>query len=86
MDGIRKVINEMFRVCKNRGLVVISDLRENGKNAGEHEHDSEELLRKIEKCVSMHAGSVRKIRTKHNMIFICRKSAAKSVAAHEEAT
>lgn len=75
MDSIRKVIDEMFRVCKMRGLVVISDLRENGKNAGEHVPDTEELLRKIEKSVSEHAKSVRKVRAKHNMIFICRKSA-----------
>ncbi len=67
MNGIGKAISEMFRVCKDSGLVIISDLRDN-------EPESGRLLRKTEKCLTSRAKTVRKIRTKHNMLFICRKA------------
>lgn len=66
MNGIGKAIREMFRVCKDRGLVIISDLHDNEPGSGE-------LLRKIEKLVAGRAKNVRTIRTKHNTVFICRK-------------
>jgi len=69
MDGIGKAIREMFRVCKNRGLVIISDLHDNEPGSGE-------LLRKIEKLVAGRAKTIRKVRTKHNLIFICRNTGA----------
>lgn len=75
MDSIRKVIDEMFRVCHKKGLVLISDLYENGQKAGEHESDNDELLIKIEKILTKFTKSIRKIRTKHNMMFICKKQA-----------
>jgi ubiquinone/menaquinone biosynthesis C-methylase UbiE len=67
MDGIGKAIREMFRVCKSSGLVIISDLQDN-------EAGSCELLRKIEKLVASRAKTVRKIKTKHNLVFICRNT------------
>ncbi len=66
MNGIGRAISEMFRVCKDRGLVIISDLCDK-------EPESGELLQKIEKFVAGCAKTVRTIRTKHNMVFICRK-------------
>ena len=69
MDGIGKAIREMFRVCKNRGLVIISDLHDNEPGSGE-------LLRKIERLVAGRAMTVRKVRTKHNLVLICRNTGA----------
>ncbi len=67
MDGIGKAVREMIRVCKNNGRVIISDLRDN-------EPESGKLLRKIEKCLMSRAKTIHKVRTKHNMIYICRKA------------
>ena len=69
MGGIGKAIKEMFRVCKNGGLVIISDLLDNEPGSGE-------LLRKIEKLVTGRAKTFRKVKTKHNVVFICRTTGA----------
>ncbi len=66
MDGIGKAISEMFRVCRDRGLVIISDLHDNAPG-------SADLLRKIETLAAGRAKTVRRVRTKHNTVFICRK-------------
>jgi len=66
MNRIGKAIGEMFRVCKDRGLVIISDLHDNEPGSGE-------LLRKIGKLTAGRAKTIRTIRTKQNMVFICRK-------------
>ena len=71
MDNIRTVIREMFRVCNKGGLVVISDLTENGEGA-----DACELLASVKRQCAAYAKTVRTIRTKHNTIYVCRKQVA----------
>ncbi len=66
MNGIGTAISEMFRVCRDRGLVIISDLHDNAPG-------SVELLRKIETLAAGRAKTVRRITTKHNTVFICKK-------------
>ncbi|MDA8422759.1 MAG: class I SAM-dependent methyltransferase [Nitrospiraceae bacterium] len=66
MNGVGKAISEMFRVCKDKGLVIISDLHDNEPGSGE-------LLQKIERLAAGRAKNVRTIRTKHNTVFMCRK-------------
>ncbi len=73
MDKVEKVIGEMCRVCKKRGLVLISDLHKEGRKAYQHEPDSSNLLERTEKTLAKHAKSMRKVRSKYNMMFICRK-------------
>lgn len=73
MDNLKKVINEMFRVCKSGGLILISDLNERGRKAYEHELDNGEFFKKTECLLTKYTKSIRKIKTKYNMIFICKK-------------
>jgi len=73
MDKVAKVIGEMFRVCKRRGFILISDFHEKGRRAYKHKPDSSHLLNRIEKSLAKHNKSVRMVRTKYNMMFICRK-------------
>jgi ubiquinone/menaquinone biosynthesis C-methylase UbiE len=73
MDNVSKVIREMFRVCKRRGFVLISDFNEKGRKAYKHLPDNGKLLKEIEKHLNKYASSIRKIKTKYNMMFICRK-------------
>lgn len=47
MDNLKKVISEMFRVCKTSGLILISDLHKEGRKAYEHEDDNGRFLRKL---------------------------------------
>lgn len=73
MDNVEKVIDEMFRVCQEEGFILISDLHEKGRKAYEHESDSGELLKRIEESLAKYTKSIRKVKTKYNMMFICRK-------------
>jgi ubiquinone/menaquinone biosynthesis C-methylase UbiE len=73
MDNVKKVIDEMFRVCKEDGLILISDLHEKGKKAYEHEFDSGEFLNTVEKFLIKCTKSIRKLKTKYNIMFICKK-------------
>jgi len=73
MDNVEKVIGEMFRVCKKGGLILISDLHKEGRKAYKHKPDSSNLLKRIAKSLAKHAKSMRKVRSKYNMMFICRK-------------
>ena len=73
MDKVAKVVSEMFRVCKRRGFILISDLHEKGRKAYKHKPDSGNLLNRIEKSLAKHSKSVRMVRSKYNMMFICRK-------------
>jgi len=73
MDNLNKVVDEIFRVCKNGGFVLISDLHEEGRKKYEHEPDNGEFLKRMEDCLTRYAISIQKIRTKYNMMFICKK-------------
>jgi ubiquinone/menaquinone biosynthesis C-methylase UbiE len=73
IDNIEGAIDEMFRVCKQGGFILIAELHEKGLKEYEHKYDSGELLKKIEKFLSKYTKSIQKIKTKYNMMFICRK-------------
>jgi ubiquinone/menaquinone biosynthesis C-methylase UbiE len=70
MDNPEKVIDEMFRVCKQGSFILISELYEKGLKIYDHEYDSGELLKKIEKFLSKYTESIKKINTEYNMMFI----------------
>jgi demethylmenaquinone methyltransferase/2-methoxy-6-polyprenyl-1,4-benzoquinol methylase len=73
IDNLDKAISEMFRVCKISGLVLVADLHEKGRKAYEHEDDNGEFLKKLEETLSRHTNSMRKVRSKYNAMFICKK-------------
>ncbi len=73
IDNLDKAISEMFRVCKNSGTILISDLHEKGRKAYEHEDDNGEFLKKLEETLSRYTNSIHKIRSKYNAMFICKK-------------
>lgn len=73
MDNVEKVIDGIFRVSKRGGLILISDLHEEGRKAYKHKPDICNLFKRIEKSLAKYARSVRKVRSKYNMMFICRK-------------
>ena len=73
MDNVKKVIKEMFRVCKPDGLVLISDLNDRGRKAYKHSPDDGKSLKKINVLLSKYAKSIRKTETKYNTILICKK-------------
>jgi ubiquinone/menaquinone biosynthesis C-methylase UbiE len=73
MDNVKKAIKEMFRVCKIDGLVLISELHEEGQKAYEHKSDKGRLLKRTEKLLTQYAQSIQKTNTKYNTIIICKK-------------
>jgi len=73
IENVERAIGEMFRVCKADGLVLISDLHENGHKVYDHEPDRTLLLEKIEEILRQHAKEIKIINTKNNMMFICKK-------------
>ena len=72
MDNMGKVIDEMFRVCKKSGFILISDFHEKGRKAYEHKPDNGEFLKRVEETLAKYTRSIRKVRTKYNMMFICK--------------
>ena len=73
MKNVQKGIDEMFRVCKEDGLILISDLNDDGRKEYEHKPDNGKFLEKLEGALAKHTNRIRKIKTKHNMLFICSK-------------
>lgn len=72
MKNVKKVINEMFRVCKTGGFVLIADLHEEGRK--KYDHDSDKgFLKKMEDCLGRYSESIRKVRTKYTALYICKK-------------
>ena len=72
MKNAKKVINEMFRVCKAGGFVLIADLHEEGRKKCDHDSD-DGFLKKVEEHLGSYSASVRKIRTKYTALYICKK-------------
>ncbi len=72
MKKMPRVVDEMFRVCKQGGLVVISDLHAEGRQKYEHRRDDGFLLR-LEKQLKKHTGSIKKGLTRINMMYVCVK-------------
>jgi ubiquinone/menaquinone biosynthesis C-methylase UbiE len=72
MHKIEKVIREMKRVCKENGYILISDLNEKGRKTYKHKPDKGKLLKRIEKYLRKYTFLIRKIKTKYDMLFICR--------------
>jgi len=72
MKNMPEAINEMFRVCKTGGLVVISDLHARGRREYEHKPDKK-FLPDIERQLKKHAKSIKKGKTDINVMFVCEK-------------
>jgi len=72
MKNMPKAIYEMFRVCKNGGLVVISDLHAGGRKEYEHAPD-ERFLPTVERQLKKHSKSIRTGKTDINAMFVCEK-------------
>jgi len=72
MKNMPEAINEMFRVCKTGGLVVISDLHARGRREYEHKPDKK-FLSNIERQLKKHAKSIKKGKTDINEMFVCEK-------------
>lgn len=72
IKNIGKAIQEMFRVCRKGGLIIVSDLHSQGRRVYEHEPDKD-FIRNIEKLLRHQGTFVAKARTKINMMFIYRK-------------
>jgi ubiquinone/menaquinone biosynthesis C-methylase UbiE len=72
MKNMPKAIHEMFRVCKNGGLVVISDLHAEGRKKYEHIPD-EGFLPAIERQLKKYTKSIRTGKTDTNAMFVCEK-------------
>lgn len=70
----KKAIEEMFRVCREGGLVAISDLHSKGRKEYDHEPDPM-FIRKIEIWLRRHSRVIQKGRTDLNMMWVCRKDA-----------
>ena len=73
VHNIKTAINEMFRVCRKNGLILISDLNDTGRKAYEHEPDNGKLLKTVENILLEHTKSIKKKLTKYNKMFICKK-------------
>lgn len=74
-----QVIKEMFRVCKKRGLVLISDLNARGRKAYGHTPD-ESFLSGVERQLKKYTKSIRKAKTDINVMFVCEKIIRKKIA------
>jgi ubiquinone/menaquinone biosynthesis C-methylase UbiE len=72
MKNMPKAINEMFRVCKKGGLVVISDLHARGRREYEHAPDTR-FLPDVERQLKQYAKSIRKGKTDINEMFVCKR-------------
>ena len=72
MKNIEKVINEMIRVCREHGLIVISDLHTRGRKEYEHEPDKG-FLSNIESLLEKQAKILCKGKTRINMMWVCQK-------------
>ncbi|MCX6568049.1 MAG: class I SAM-dependent methyltransferase [Candidatus Aminicenantes bacterium] len=72
MKDMPKAVDEMFRVCRRGGLVVVSDLHAWGRKEYNHRPD-DKFLSRIEKQLRKHAQSIRMDKTQINMMFVCEK-------------
>lgn len=72
----KKAIEEMFRVCREGGRVVISDLHSRGRKDYDHEPDPS-FIRKIGIWLQSRGRVIKKGRTDINMMFVCKKDSKK---------
>jgi ubiquinone/menaquinone biosynthesis C-methylase UbiE len=73
MKNVKPVIEEMFRVCKPLGFVIVADLNEKGLKVYGHESDHDTLIHEIEHCLLKYAQLMKRIDTEYNYIFVCQK-------------
>lgn len=72
IKNIDKAIKGMYRVCRQGGLIVISDLHSRGRREYEHE-PNKKFVRNIDRYLRRYGVLVCKRRTRINMMFICKK-------------
>ena len=69
IKDVRRSVQEMIRVCKEGGMILISDLHAKGRKEYEHEPDKG-FLRSIENELKKKTKIVRKGKTRINMMYI----------------
>lgn len=74
MKNPNRAIEEMARVCKIGGLIVISDLHSKGRREYEHKPDRM-FLRSIEKEIKKYGRIIHKASTRINKMYVCKKGA-----------
>jgi len=72
IKNIDEAIKEMYRVCRQGGLIVVSDLHSRGRREYEHE-PNKSFIRNIEKHLRRWGTLVGKARTRINMMFVYKK-------------
>ena len=73
ISNVKKAIAEMFRVCKKNGFVLISDPNEKELIKYEHILDAQEHFKRIEVALIKYTELIKKAKTKHTNMFICKK-------------
>jgi ubiquinone/menaquinone biosynthesis C-methylase UbiE len=46
-DDVQSVLNEMYRVCRRGGTILVSDFNQQGQKACDHERDGGRLLSRL---------------------------------------
>jgi demethylmenaquinone methyltransferase/2-methoxy-6-polyprenyl-1,4-benzoquinol methylase len=77
LKHVQRGVDEMFRVCKEGGPILIADLNEKGRKVYEHEPDEGRFLKSLEKAISAHTDRIRKIEDCCNLMLICVKNSKK---------
>jgi hypothetical protein len=72
MEEPLPAIEEMFRVCRTGGMVLIADLNATGRKLYKHEADHDGLLRTIERVARRRSSGVKMADTRLDRLFICR--------------
>lgn len=73
VGDVKKVLGEMHRVCRKGGFVLISDFHRQGQEACGEELDGDTYLSRIEQWLTQRMKTVRKLRTRLNVMFVCEK-------------
>ena len=72
-DNVEKVLHEMWRVCRARGSILVAELNDRGQREYRHEPDHGRLAAHIHNLLRRMGGSVRRMETPRNTMFVCRR-------------
>lgn len=78
--NIKRVMREMFRVCKAGGKMLVADMNERGRRKYKHFLDAGILLQRVERCLRNLGLKIRKIEAKYDTLFVCQKVVRKCKA------
>ena len=72
-DNVEEVLQEMWRVCRRKGAVLVAELNDRGRREYRHELDHGRLAARIHNLLRRMGGSVRRMETPRNTMFVCRR-------------